>query len=60
MRDFGLYQALRGTDNWAQKRQDKMQSLMIARERDQNSQKELKQSMELEQGMQKYFDEMKT
>ena len=59
MRDFGLYQALRGTDNWAQKRQDKMQSLMIARERDQNSQKELKQSMELEQGMQKYFDEMK-
>lgn len=60
MRDLGLYQALRGTDNWAQKRQDKMQSLMIARERDQNSQKELKQSMELEQGMQKHFDEMKS
>ena len=56
---FGLYQALRGTDNWAQKRQDKMQSLMIAKEREQGAQKELKQSMELEQGMQKYFDEMK-
>jgi hypothetical protein len=59
MADWGLYSALRGTDNWQQKRQDKMQSLAIMKEMDQRAQQDLQQSMALEQGMQKYFDEMK-
>lgn len=56
--DWGLYSALRGQDNWAQKRQDKMQNLMILERREQKAQGELEKQMQLEQGMQNYFDEI--
>jgi len=56
--DWGLYSALRGQDNWAQKRQDKMQSLMMLERREQKSQQDLDKQMQLEQGMQNYFDEI--
>ncbi len=56
--DWGLYSALRGQDNWAQKRQDKMQSLMMLERREQRSQQDLEKQMQLEQGMQNYFDEI--
>jgi hypothetical protein len=56
--DWGLYSALRGQDNWAQKRQDKMQNLMILERREQRAQQDLEKQMQLEQGMQKYFDEI--
>jgi len=56
--DWGLYSALKGTDNWAQKRQDKMQSLMILDKREQKSQAILQKSAELEQGMQDHFDKI--
>lgn len=56
--DWGLYSALRGQDNWAQKRQDKMQSLMMLERREQKSQQNLDKQMQLEQGMQNYFDEI--
>ena len=56
--DWGLYSALRGTDNWAQKRQDKMQSLMILDKRENKAQATLQKSAELEQGMNDYFDKI--
>jgi hypothetical protein len=56
--DWGLYSALRGTDNWAQKRQDKMQSLMFLEKREQRAQQDLQKQTELEAGMQQYFDQI--
>ena len=56
--DWGLYSALRGQDNWAQKRQDKMQNLMLLEKREQKAQKDLADQNQIEQGMQEYFDEI--
>ena len=56
--DWGLYSALRGQDNWAQKRQDKMQNLMMLERRESKAQQELEKQAQLEQGMQSYFDEI--
>ena len=56
--DWGLYSALRGTDNWAQKRKDKMDSLMFLEKREQRAQQDLQKQTELEAGMQEYFDKI--
>lgn len=56
--DWGLYSALRGQDNWAQKRKDKMDSLMILERREKKAENDLAKEVQLEQGMQEYFDEI--
>lgn len=56
--DWGLYSALRGQDNWAQKRQDKMDNLMMLERREKKAEDNLAKEAQLEQGMQQYFDEI--
>jgi hypothetical protein len=58
MGDWGLYSALRGTDNWAAKRQDRMQSIMIAEKQAQRSEMKLQQQMKLQADMEAYFDKI--
>lgn len=60
MGDFGLYAALSGTDNWAQKRQDKASNLMMLGQMEERSQKELNAQMQAEQGIQEQLDLMST
>ena len=56
MGDFGLYAALSGTDNWAQKRQDKMSNLMMLERMEQRSERQLAAQMQAEEGIQKQLD----
>jgi hypothetical protein len=60
MGDFGLYAALSGTDNWAQKRQDKMSNLMMLERMEQRSEKQLAAQMQAEAGIQEMLDKMAT
>tara|TARA_Y100000004_G_scaffold11976_1_gene12973 strand:- start:113 stop:1708 length:1596 start_codon:yes stop_codon:yes gene_type:complete len=60
MGDFGLYAALSGTDNWAQKRQDKMSNLMMLERMEQRSEKQLAAQMQAEAGIQEMLDKMST
>ena len=60
MGDFGLYAALSGTDNWAQKRQDKMSNLMMLERMEQRSEKQMAAQMQAEAGMQEMLDKMST
>ena len=60
MGDFGLYAALSGTDNWAQKRQDKASNLMMLERMEQRSQQQLNAQMQAEQGIQEQLDLMST
>jgi len=60
MGDFGLYAALSGTDNWAQKRQDKMSNLMMLERMEQRSEKQLGAQMQAEAGIQEMLDKMST
>ena len=60
MGDFGLYAALSGTDNWAQKRQDKASNLMMLQSMEQRSEKQLASQMQAEQGIQEQLDLMST
>ena len=60
MGDFGLYAALSGTDNWAQKRQDKASNLMMLQNMEQRSEKQLASQMQAEQGIQEQLDLMST
>lgn len=60
MGDFGLYAALSGTDNWAQKRQDKASNLMMLQNMEQRSEKQLAAQMQAEQGIQEQLDLMST
>ena len=56
MGDFGLYAALSGTDNWAQKRQDKMSNLMMLERMEQRSERQLASQIQAEEGIQKQLD----
>lgn len=56
--DWGLYSALRGTDNWAQRRQDKAMNLQLIQAMHQEEQQKVQQSMLAEQEINKYFDEI--
>jgi hypothetical protein len=58
MGDFGLYAALSGTDNWAQKRQDKMSNLMMLERMEQRSEQRLTAQMQAEAGIQEQLDLM--
>ncbi len=58
MGDFGLYAALSGTDNWAQKRQDKASNLMMLGQMEQRSQQEVAAQMQAEQGIQEQLDKI--
>tara|TARA_R100000742_G_C4279640_1_gene104911 strand:+ start:7416 stop:9026 length:1611 start_codon:yes stop_codon:yes gene_type:complete len=58
MGDFGLYAALSGTDNWAQKRQDKASNLMMLERMEQRSEKQLAAQMQAEAGIQEQLDLM--
>ena len=60
MGDFGLYAALSGTDNWAQKRQDKMSNLMMLERMEQRSERQLAAQMQAEVGIQEMLDKMST
>jgi len=60
MGDFGLYAALSGTDNWAQKRQDKASNLMMLERMEQRSQQQVNSQMQAEQGIQEQLDLMST
>ena len=60
MGDFGLYAALSGTDNWTQKRQDKMSNLMMLERMEQRSEKQLAAQMQAEAGIQEMLDKMST
>lgn len=58
MADWGLYSALRGTDNWAQRRQDKAFNLQLVQKQQQDEQVKVQQSMKAEEEINKYFDEI--
>lgn len=56
--DWGLYSALRGTDNWAQRRQDKAINLQLIEQQAIDEENKVKKSMAAEEAMNKYFDEI--
>ena len=58
MADWGLYSALRGTDNWTQRRQDKAMNLQIIEQQSKNEELKVQKSMQAEESMNKYFDEI--
>jgi hypothetical protein len=58
MADWGLYTALRGRDNWAQRRQDKAMNMQIVQQQAANEEKKTQQEMLAEEGINKYLDEM--
>jgi len=58
MADWGLYSALRGTDNWAQRRADKQVNMQIAEKQLERENQKTQQSMLAEEEIQKYMDEM--
>jgi hypothetical protein len=56
MADWGLYTALRGTDNWQQRRQDKMVNLQIAQQQRADEEKKVEKSMLAEEKINEYLD----
>jgi hypothetical protein len=58
MGDWGLYSALRGTNNWEQRRQDKMLNLQMVQQNAKEAEAEAVQSMKAETEINKYFEEM--
>jgi len=56
MPDWGLYTALRGQDNWAQRRADKMVNMKIAEQNKLEQDARVKQSMLAEEEVNKYLD----
>jgi len=58
MADFGLYSALRGTDNWAQRRQSKMNDMLMLTEMENQAKAKQQEAMAAEEGINKYFDEI--
>lgn len=55
MSDWAMYSALSGTDNWARKRQDRAQNLMLAEKMEQRAQRDLDSQMKMEQGINEYL-----
>lgn len=53
-----LYSALRGQDNWAQRRNDKAMNLAIQEKQLAREEKKVAQSQQAEEGVNKYFDEI--
>ena len=58
MSNWAMYQALSGTDNWQQKRQDRAMNLMLVDKMKQDSEKELQSQMEMEEVVNKYYDSL--
>ena len=58
MADFGLYSALRGTDNWKQRRQDKAMNMKIVEQNALDAEAAQQQSMKAETEINKYFEDM--
>jgi len=58
MADWGLYAALRGTDNWAQRRADKQMNMQIQEKQAAREAQKTQQSMLAEEQIQTYIDEM--
>jgi len=58
MGNWALYGALSGTDNWQQKRQDRAMNLMLSEKMESRAQNDMKAEMEMEEGMNQYFDQM--
>lgn len=56
MADWGLYTALRGTDNWAQRRQDKAMNLQIMEKMAANEERKTQQQMAAEENINQYLD----
>jgi hypothetical protein len=57
MADWGLYTALRGQDDWKQKRQDQQYNLMIAEKRSARAEQQMQEQAKIEQGLIEYFNE---
>ena len=58
MADWGLYSALRGTDDWATKRQDKRMNLLAAEKMELRQQKKVAESNKAEADIAKYMEEL--
>lgn len=58
MADWGLYSALRGTDDWATKRQDKRMNLLAAEKMELRQQKKVAESAAAEADIAKYMEEL--
>jgi uncharacterized protein YaiE (UPF0345 family) len=58
MADWGLYSALRGTDDWAQKRQDQQMNLLAAEKSEVREQKKVAESAAAEADIAKYMEEL--
>ena len=56
--DWALYSGLRGTDNWAQRRQDKAFDLQLMQQMQKNEQLKVQNSIKAEEEVNKYFDEI--
>jgi len=57
--DWGLYSAMRGQDNWQQRRADKAMELSIIEKQSQDEEKKVQKAMRAEEGINKYFDELR-
>jgi len=58
MADWGLYSALRGTDDWQTKRDDKKMNLLAAEKMEQRQQKKVAESAAAEADIAKYMQEL--
>jgi hypothetical protein len=58
MADWGLYSALRGTDDWQTKRQDKKMNLLAAEKQNQMQQQKVAESAAAEADVAKYMEEL--
>jgi len=58
MADWGLYAALRGQDNWAQRRADEQMEMQVLQKHAAREEKKTQQAMMAEEGINKYLDEM--
>jgi len=58
MADFGLYTALRGGDNWAQKRADESMEMQLSERMRQQSEQKMEANTAAQQYMQQYFDQI--
>ena len=56
MSNWAMYQALSGTDNWQQKRQDRAMNLMLVDKMKADSEQELKTQMAMEESINQYYD----
>ena len=58
MGDWGLYAALRGTDNWAQRRADQQMEMQIQEKNVAREEKKTQQRVISEEKINSYLDEM--